>query len=253
MPRESKPDIKTWKAKIAKELEALHSRVILVGHSVGGAALLKYLAEENVEKQIAGLFLLAAPSLDEEDWNFDDLRLPRDLAAKLLRIPQIFLYHNRDDEIVPFSHLALHAARLPRAIVREGDKGGHQFGNDLANIANDIKGVAQASDFLRVGQVFEITFPRFTPRITIQSERELKVEILSGDNAGFTDTVEYEATTIRDGLVILSWKEHIGSTVVSAFDLTANQAHTFVTPAKGEFMRLTGPIKLKPSTYAFSI
>jgi hypothetical protein len=96
---------------------------------------------------------------------------------------------------------------------------------------------------LTAGQVLEITFPSFTPRITIKSERELTVEILSGDNAGFTDTVEYEAIEVCDGLVILSWKEHIGSTIVSALDLNANQAYTFVTPAKGEFMRLKGPIK----------
>ena len=139
MPGEANPDLQTWTAQIARELEALDGEVILVGHSLGGAALLKYLAEEKVEKAIAGLFLLAAPSWDGENWNFDDLRLPRDLAAKLSQIPRIFLYHNRDDEIAPFSHLALHAARLPRAIVRESDSGGHQFGNDLRNVASDIR------------------------------------------------------------------------------------------------------------------
>ena len=139
MPGESNPDMQSWKGKIARELEALDGEVILVGHSIGGAALLKYLAEEKVQKAIAGLFLLAAPSWDDENWNFDDLRLPRDLEAKVSRIPRIFLYHNRDDETVPFSHLALHAARLPRATVRENDTGGHQFGNDLAKVARDIK------------------------------------------------------------------------------------------------------------------
>ena len=141
MPRESDPDMAKWKAKIATELEALDGDVILVGHSVGGAAVLKYLSEENVEKPITGLFLLAAPSRDEENWNFDDLKLPRDLATRLSRIPKIFLYHNRDDEIAPFSHLALHANRLPRAVVREGEMGGHQFGNDLTNVARDIERV----------------------------------------------------------------------------------------------------------------
>ena len=139
MPGESNPDMQTWKAKIAGELEELEGEVTLVGHSVGGAALLKHLSEENVENAIAGLFLLAVPSWDEGNWNFDDLKVPRDLAAKLSRIPRIFLYHNHDDEVVPFSHLALHAARLPRAVVRKNDTGGHQFGNDLANVANDIK------------------------------------------------------------------------------------------------------------------
>jgi predicted alpha/beta hydrolase family esterase len=144
MPGESEPAMQTWKAQIAKELEALDGKVILVGHSVGGSTLLRYLSEERVEKPIAGLFLLAAPSWDEVNWNFDDLQLPPDLAAKLSRIPRVFLYHNRDDEIAPFRHLALHAARLPSAVVREGDNGGHQFGNDLANIASDIRRVTQA-------------------------------------------------------------------------------------------------------------
>jgi predicted alpha/beta hydrolase family esterase len=144
MPDESNPDMQTWKTKITRELESLDGRVMLVGHSLGGVALLKFLSEENIAKPIAGLFLLAVPSWDEENWNFDNLKLPRDLAAKLLSIPQVFLYHNRDDEIAPFRHLALHAARFPHAIVREGNRGGHQFGNDLAKVASDIEGATQA-------------------------------------------------------------------------------------------------------------
>jgi hypothetical protein len=46
-------------------------------------------------------------------------------------------------------------------------------------------------------------FPAFTPRITIHSERQLTVEIIVGDS--FSDTVDYEAVVIRDGLVMLSW------------------------------------------------
>lgn len=99
------------------------------------------------------------------------------------------------------------------------------------------------TNHLRAGQMVEITFPTFRPRITFRSERHLTVEILAGDNAGFTDTVEYEAIVVRDGLVILSWQEHIGSTIVHVLDLNANQAHTFVTPAKGGFMRLNGRIE----------
>jgi hypothetical protein len=100
---------------------------------------------------------------------------------------------------------------------------------------------------LRVGQVLEIAFPTFTPRITLRSDRELTVEIVTGDNVGFADTVEYEMTVLRDGLVILSWLENIGSTIVHVLDLIVNQAHTFVTPARGGFMRLSGRIAFKPS------
>ena len=139
MPNEADPNPQSWKKQIASELSRLSGEVILVGHSIGANMLLKYLSEEPVQKPIAGLFLLAAPSWDPDRWNFDDMRLPDDLAAKLGRIPRIVLYHSRDDEVVPFAHLALHAARLPHATVRASDGRGHQFGNDLSDVAHDIR------------------------------------------------------------------------------------------------------------------
>jgi hypothetical protein len=108
---------------------------------------------------------------------------------------------------------------------------------------------AQTTSPLRVGRVLEIGFPTFTPRITIHSERELTVEIVAGDGIGFSDTVAYEAIAVRDDVLILSWQEHIGSTIVHVLDFSAGTAYTAVTPAKGEMkgglMRLTGRIDIK--------
>jgi hypothetical protein len=101
---------------------------------------------------------------------------------------------------------------------------------------------------LRVGQVLEISFPTFTPRITVRSQRELTVQIVAGDNVGFSDTVEYEAVAVRDDLVVLSWREHIGSTIVHVLDFISGEAYTAVTSAKGGFMRLAGRIEVKSAT-----
>jgi hypothetical protein len=103
----------------------------------------------------------------------------------------------------------------------------------------------QSTSPLPVGQALEINFGTFVPRITIHSERELTVEIIAGDNVGFSDTVAYEVVKVRDDLVVLSWQEHIGSTVVHVLDLASGEAYTAVTPANGAFMRLTGPIEIK--------
>jgi len=62
MPDEADPNVESWKRKISLELSRIHGKLILAAHSVGGSILLKYLTEEKVEKPIAGLFLLAAPS-----------------------------------------------------------------------------------------------------------------------------------------------------------------------------------------------
>jgi hypothetical protein len=94
--------------------------------------------------------------------------------------------------------------------------------------------------------VLAISFPTFTPQLTIHSERELTVEIVAGEGTGFADTVEYEAVTVREDLVVLSWQEHIGSTIVHVLDFRSSRAHTAVTPASGGFLRLTGPIEVRP-------
>jgi predicted alpha/beta hydrolase family esterase len=139
MPLEESAGYADWKAQIAMELSALVNEVILIAHSVGGSILLKYLTEEQVEKPIARLFLLAPPYFGgDENWNYPEMKLPQDFATKLPAIPRIFLYHSRDDEVVPFAHLALYAAKLPQATIREFDGRGHQFGNDLTEVAEDI-------------------------------------------------------------------------------------------------------------------
>jgi hypothetical protein len=105
--------------------------------------------------------------------------------------------------------------------------------------------VSQLTSLLPVGQVLEISFPTFTPRITSRSDRELTVETVAGEGVSFSDRVEYQTIVVRDDIVILSWQEHIGSTIVHVLDLSACKAHTAVTPAKGGFMRLTGPIVVR--------
>src|SRR5262245_59561075 len=74
MPLEESAGYADWKTQIAAELSALDDEIILVAHSVGGSILLKYLAEEQVEKPIAGLFLLATPYFGgDEIWNYAEM------------------------------------------------------------------------------------------------------------------------------------------------------------------------------------
>ena len=140
MPDEASPDSGAWKVKIARELAALEDGdVVLVGHSVGAFVLLKYLSEEAVEKPIAGLFLIAAPFVGTEGWQIEEDAPPEDFAAKLPEGLPVFLYHSRDDEWVPYAHLALYAEKLPQATIHEFDGRGHQFDGDLSEVAGDIK------------------------------------------------------------------------------------------------------------------
>jgi uncharacterized protein len=129
-----------WTQQIGKEIAAIESEVILVGHSFGASVLLKYFAENRVNHPIAGIFLIATPFWGgDKGWQYEGFTIPDDFPDKLPKSVPIFLYHNRDDQEVPFAHLALYAAKLPWATVREGASGGHQFGNDLTQVALDIE------------------------------------------------------------------------------------------------------------------
>jgi uncharacterized protein len=139
MPDEDRPMYEAWKERIAKELDALEGEVILVGHSLGGSILLKYLTEEEVEKLVAGLFLVATPYWGVEDWEVGEYALREDFASKIPKEMTVFLYHSSDDGVVPFTHAALYAQKLPRATVREFDGRGHQFDDDLSEVAQDIR------------------------------------------------------------------------------------------------------------------
>jgi predicted alpha/beta hydrolase family esterase len=141
MPEEEDQGYEAWKAQISKELAKIDDEVILVGHSVGSSMLLKYLSEENVKDSIPGIFLIAAPYWGSGGWEMDKFSLDEERASKLLRGTPIFFYHSRDDDIVPFPHLALHAEKFPQATIREFDGRGHQLNNDLSEVAGDIKGL----------------------------------------------------------------------------------------------------------------
>jgi predicted alpha/beta hydrolase family esterase len=141
MPNEDSPEYEAWKDRIAEELAELNGEVILVGHSLGASILLKYLSEEKVEKPVAGLFLVAPPYWGAEDWEDSEYELRTNFAAKLPKDLPTFFYHSRDDEWVPFAHLALYAEKLPQATIREFDGRGHQFNDDLSEVAQDIKGL----------------------------------------------------------------------------------------------------------------
>ena len=128
-----------WLKQIGNEINKSVDGVILTAHSLGASLLLKYLAENKVSKKIAGVFLVSTPFWSgKEDWK-QGLKLRDDFAERLPENTQIFFYHCRDDEEVPFDNLAAYRHKLPKVIFREIESGGHQLGDNVNQVASDIK------------------------------------------------------------------------------------------------------------------
>jgi predicted alpha/beta hydrolase family esterase len=137
MPREADPDAVAWKKAIARELGKL-SGAILVGHSVGAAILLDYLANGNLARRLGGVFLIATPYIGEGGWPSEELRPTKELAGELPGGAPLYLYQGGNDETVPSSHVGMLAKALPHATIRRLKGRDHQLNDDLSEVARDI-------------------------------------------------------------------------------------------------------------------
>jgi predicted alpha/beta hydrolase family esterase len=139
MPDPENPHYDSWKTTLEKELITLSNNTILIGHSLGGSTLLKFLSESAYHKTIDGLFLIAAPYWGASDWEVAEYTLRDDFSSNLPEIRRVFLYHSTDDEVVPIEHLKYYAVQFPSATIRARSIGGHLFSNGLPELIEDIK------------------------------------------------------------------------------------------------------------------
>lgn len=148
MPSPEAPSARAWDATLADLIMPLSGTLVLVGHSLGGSTILKYLAERPLPPALAGVIAIAAPYWSAPDWAVDEYALPEGCGPKLAEIPRLILYHSRDDEVVEAAHVHLYAAALPGAETREVDGRGHLFdtgeADDIAADIHAMLGSAQA-------------------------------------------------------------------------------------------------------------
>ena len=122
MPNPENPEYARWKAALTNIFANLDNEVILIGHSLGGAVLLKYLSEMDVKPVVSSLFLIASPYWGkEEDWQAEEL------------------YNSKDDMVVPVTHIHHYANEFPQAITRVLEREDHYFSNGIPDLVTDIR------------------------------------------------------------------------------------------------------------------
>lgn len=136
MPNKTNAVFSEWKLWFEKLIPFLDDGVVLVGHSLGGAFLVKYLSENKFPKKISGVFLVGAVyDKDFEGYPLVSFSLPITLN---LQTDNIFLYHSEDDPVVPFSALGDYKKALPQAITTIFKDRQHLNQVEFLELAEDV-------------------------------------------------------------------------------------------------------------------
>lgn len=122
-----------WKIWLEKFIPYLKPGAVLVGHSLGGLFLAKYLSENKFPKKIRALFLVAASPGNGNFTPPKNFRKIEDQAGK------IFLYHSIDDPVVPFADFKEYRRNLKSATSEIFRDRGHFNQEKFPELVKDIR------------------------------------------------------------------------------------------------------------------
>jgi predicted alpha/beta hydrolase family esterase len=148
MPLSLNAKYEDWKIYFERYFPLFKNNIILIGNSLGGIFLAKYLSENKFPEKILSLYLVCSPyddSLPGEDLA-GGFKLPADLSRLDKCSQNINLLFSQDDEVVPLSHAEKYRKKLKKAnvLIFEGKNGHFQvskFPELVEMIKADLKNI----------------------------------------------------------------------------------------------------------------
>ncbi len=146
MPQSDDAKYSDWKIAFERYIPLLKNGVILIGSSLGGIFLAKYLSEHKFPKKILSTYLVCPP-FDNTTIGEDlvgGFKLKSDLSLLEKNTKNLYLLFSKDDDCVPVSHAEKYRNKLKNAnIIIYKSKNGHfkipTFPEIVKMIKDDVK------------------------------------------------------------------------------------------------------------------
>ena len=146
MPLQDNAKYNEWKIHFERYFPKLRNNIILIGSSLGGIFLAKYLSENKFPKKILAVYLIAPPfdnTLPKEDL-VGGFKLKSDLSMIEKNCRKINLLFSKKDDVIPLSHAKKYRNKLKKAnIIIYNDIKGHfkisKFPQIIKMIRQDVK------------------------------------------------------------------------------------------------------------------
>lgn len=145
MPWKYNAQYSEWKIWFEKTLNFLDEEIILAGWSLGWTFLVKYLWENNINKKIKALFLIA-PAFNEEMEDLWDFKFEINVKNIEKQVKDIYLYHCLDDNIVPFSNFLEFKKSFTKPICKTFEEWWHFLWEEFSELIKDIKSMIIKKD-----------------------------------------------------------------------------------------------------------
>ena len=115
MPNSQNARYMEWKIMFDKIVPLLEQQVVMIGHSLGGIFLAKYLSENDYPKKILATFLVAAPFNTSTQHPLVDFIITEKFDRLAEQGGEIYLIHSKDDQVVRFHNYENYRQVLPEA------------------------------------------------------------------------------------------------------------------------------------------
>lgn len=140
MPNANNAKYSEWKLWFEKYLPFLNDGVVLLGHSLGGIFLAKYLAENQLPIRVQATLLVAPPfDTDNEAGSLGDFVLPGSLEKLSEHGGAIHIFHSEDDTVVPYQEIDKYANKLPSATLHRFSDRGHFISETFPEVLDVIR------------------------------------------------------------------------------------------------------------------
>lgn len=131
-----------WKIWFERLVQFLEDGVILIGHSLGGIFLAKYLSENEFPKAIKATILVAPPHDDEDGSEpLGTFRLTGDLKRLQQQAGRLSFYFSNDDLVVTPYNMEKYKQALPEAKFHIFEDHQHFSQPEFPELVEEIKNI----------------------------------------------------------------------------------------------------------------
>ena len=139
MPNKQNARYEEWKIWFERMFPFIEDGAILIGHSLGGIFLAKYLSENTFPKKIASLMFVAAPH--NETPEIGDFVLEKPVSEIAKQCGNIHVFQSKDDPVVMSSEADKYKKDLPGAKMHIFEDRGHFNQEEFPEIIEEINNV----------------------------------------------------------------------------------------------------------------